>query len=477
MKRLMGRKRRFITGWRLFFLAVAGVGILWFVEVRFVSAAPAKAFYPPNTYCMISAWDFPKAWAAFHHSDVLQRMKKDWPRPYKDWELATRISTGIRPDPNRWTLWMGRRTVFAYAPEGVGITAYPGHLMRMADTVRRAIGYVPDEKGIATYREFNYGWRDGYLVASKSRAFVEAALAGGDAPLLHTDSDALLTVQWEGAHPGYINVQNGAGAPVSGQIEFEAADGERALTLPQAWPTTPMLSVTARHPGDIGALMDAAEALVADSPVYAQFRAKLLETVKSWGLNSPRAGTAEGFDHISLAVIDVGAEQALPVPDLAVALRYPDTAPETNRFADMIAGQETLPFTWNGNSGIMIPLLGTEWSPCIARTQHDWIVTSREPVMADIAGHLAEGPACAAEVDIALRASWEKLGTFAEQLVLRLAKDEIIPRMNVDDVRADVLPKIAAVSKLGDVRIDGTVRGGTLKFSGYLAKPTESETK
>ena len=124
-----------------------------------------------------------------------------------------------------------------------------------------------------------------------------------------------------------------------------------------------------------------------------------------------------------------------------------------------------------------MPLLGTEWSPCIARTPHDWIATSREPLMADIAGNLAEGPACAAEVDVALRASWEKIGAFAEQIVQRLAKDEIIPRMNVDDVRADILPKIKAVSKLGEVRIDGSVRGGTLKFSGHLAEPTESATK
>ncbi|MCC6154588.1 MAG: hypothetical protein IT367_12550 [Candidatus Hydrogenedentes bacterium] len=473
MKRLMGRKRKLITGWRLFFLAVLAVASLWFVEDRFVSSAAARAFYPADTYCMVSSWDFPKAWAAFHRSDVFQRMKKDWPRPYGGWELATRLSTGIRPDPNRWTLWMGRRTVFAYAPEGVGITSYPGHLTRIVDALRRVLRYGPDDKGIATYREYNYAWRDGYLIASKSRAYVEAALAETNAPLLHTDSDALFTVQWEGEHPGYINFQNGSGAPVSGQMEFTTSDGERALTLPQAWPSTPLLSLTARKPDDIAALLAAAEGLVKDSSAYPQFRARAVDSIASWGLNAPRAGWAEGSDHLSLAVMDINAEQALPLPDLAVALRYPDISPETSPFAEFTAGRETIPFEWSGNTGVLLPLLGTEWSPCVVRTQHDWIVTSREALMAKVSGNLAEGPACAADVDVALRASWEKLGTFAEQIVARLAEDEAIPRMNLNDARADLVPKITALSKLGEIQIDGAVRGGTLKISGHLAKPAE----
>lgn len=477
MKRRMGRIRKLVTGWRLFFLAVLGVAILWYVEARYVSSAAAKAFYPADTYCMISSWDFPKAWAAFHRSDVLQRMKKDWPRPYGDWELATRRSTGIRPDPNRWTLWMGRRTVFANAPQGVGITSYPGHLTRMADTLRRAFGYGPDEQGIATYRAYSYAWRDGYLIASKSRAYVEAALAGGDAPLLHTDSDALFTVQWEGEHRGYINFQDGPGAPISGQMEFAATEGERALTLPQAWPSSPILSVTAREPDDVAALLSAAENLISDAPIYAQLRPRIAETIAAWGLNTPREDWAAGADHVSIALLDIDADEAMPVPDLAFAVRYPDAAPETSPFAEMIVGRETLPFEWSENGGVMVPLLGSECSPCIARTPHDWIVTSREPLMRDIGGNLAEGPACAAEVDVALRASWEKLGAFAEEIVQRLAKDEVLPRMNVDDVSADIVPKITAMSKLGEIRIDGSVRGGTLKFSGNLAKPVESTTR
>jgi hypothetical protein len=90
--------------------------------------------------------------------------------------------------------------------------------------------------------------------------------------------------------------------------------------------------------------------------------------------------------------------------------------------------------------------------------------------MAEVAGNLADGPACAAEADIALRASWEKLGTCAEAVVSRLGADEILPRMNIDDVSADVLPKITALSTLGEIAIDGVAREGTLKFSGYLAK-------
>jgi hypothetical protein len=470
MHREMGRKRKRITGWRLFFFTIVALTVLWLLDDRSVRAAATRGFYPPDTYCMISSWDFPRAWVALVGGDAMKRMKRDWPRPYMELELAARLGTGIRPTPPRWGLWLGKRTVFAFAPEGVGITAYPGHLLRWADALRSAIGYGPGADGIATYRDYCYAWREGYLVASPFRAYVEAALSGDSAPRLHSDSEALLTFQWEGQHRGFINLLAGAGLPVSGQLEFAATDGERPMTLPQAWPSTPVISLTARSADDLDEVWSAIDGALAGSSAYSSARAAALGVARTWGLAPPDPNWDAGADHISIALIDVDTRSAIPTPDLAFAMRYAEAVPESDPFSGILANRQAIPFEWNNCPGFMAPLLGTEWSPCVAKSPHEWIMTTRGPVMAEVAGNLADGPACAAEADITLRASWEKLGTCAEAVVSRLGADEILPRMNIDDVSADVLPKITALSKLGEIAIDGVSREGTLKFSGYLAK-------
>ena len=470
----MGRKRKLITGWRLFIFTVCATLILWIADDYFVRKSAAQGFYPPDTYCMISSWDFPRAWAALNRGDAMKRMKDDWPRPYGALELGARLGTGIRPTPARWSIWLGRRTVFAFAPEGVGITAYPGHLTRWADALRSMAGWGPGEDGIGTYRDYYYAWHSGYLVASGSRAYVAAALTGESAPRLHSDSEALLTIQWEGVHRGFVNVREGKGLPVSGQVDFVASDGERPMTLPHAWPAEPVVSLTARSVDDLENAWAAVDLSLQHPTVYADARAATISLTRAWGLQAPESGWSDGADHVSIALFDVETRSPQLVPNVAFVMRYADDVPEASPFAHILANRQSAPFAWNDCPGTMTPLLGSEWSPCAAKAPHDWVLTSREPLMAEVAGNLADGPACAADVDVALRISWEKLGKWAEAIVLQLGAGEVIPQMSVDDVRADVLPKITALSKLGDVTIDGVAHGGTLKFSGYLAKATEA---
>lgn len=469
----MGRMRRIVTGWRVFFLACVAVLLFGVIDERHALSGTAQGFYPPQTYCMISAWDFPKAWSELLRSDALKRMAEDWPRPHKELELAVRLGTGVRPTPVRWRFWLGHRTVFAFAPEGIGITAFPGHALRWADALRRALGYVPDADGIGQYRGFFYTWRNGYLVASSSRDYVSAAKSQAGAPRLHSDSEALLTVQWEGEHPGFADLMPGAGLRVSGQVAFACADGGRPITLPQAWPSTSLVTVSARSTDDIERAWTALDSALARVDVYAALRQHILVPASLWNLHAPSPEWVQNVDHVSIALLDIEAKETMPVPVLAFAMRYADSAPEADPFSSIFQSRQKVPFEWNGNAGYMAPLLGTAISPCVARTQREWMLTTNGPAMSEVAGHLADGPACAGEVDVALRASWEKIGDALEAVVLQLGEAEALPRMNANDVRAVVLPKIKALSKLGRIALDGVAREGTLKFSGHLAKPVE----
>lgn len=472
----MARKRKLVTGWRLLFAAIAACGVLWGLNEHFIRAAPARGFYPPDTYLMLSSWDFPRAWLAIDHSDVFERMEEDWPRPYRDLELQMRLVTGVRPTPERWSIWLGRRLVFACAPEGTGLTAYPGRLLRWAHALRGLVGYGPDTEGIARYRDLYYAWRDGYLIASASREYVAAALTGASAPLLHSNSDALMTLQWEGVHAGYVNIRRGDGLPVAGQLDFAVTDGARPLTLPNAWPRRPAISLTARDAGDLWEVWSALDNALARSTDYAAASSGAAKAWTAWGLQRPGLDWTTGADHLSLALLEVDTRSTLPVPGVAWAMRFSDEAPGLEPLERVFASRPFVPYQWDGNHGFMAPILGMEMSPCAVRTLHDWVLTTTEPLMAEVAGHLADGPACAAEVDVALRASWSELGKIAEGLALRLAEDELIPRMNTDDIGATVVPKIKALSMLGEIALDGVAREGTLKFSGHLAKSEEGET-
>ncbi|NUM52172.1 MAG: hypothetical protein HUU46_00880 [Candidatus Hydrogenedentes bacterium] len=471
----MARKRKLITGWRLLFFTILVCAVFLAVDDRFVRGAPARGFYPRSTYLMVSSWDFPRAWTTIDRGDVFERMKEDWPRPYRELELATRLTTGIRPTPERWNIWLGCRTVFAVAPEGVGITAYPGRLLRWADALRGAFGFGPGNNGIGQYRDVYYAWRDGYLIASPSRAYVAAACIDETAPLLHSDSDALLTIQWEGAHRGFVNLAPGDGMPISGQVEFTATDGARPITLPQSWPVEPAVSISARNIGDIARAWTALDAALARAEIYGPLRAVTAKAIAAWGVRPPAADAFESADHVSIVLLDVDNSGSVPIPRAALAARFADSAPNVQPLAEMFAERQTVPYEWKGSAGIMAPLLGMAFSPCVAETPYDWILTTNESVMADVAGNLSEGPACGADVDIALRASWEKLGAIAEALVLRAAEDGLVPRRSSEDIKADVIPRLTALSRLGGLTVDGVAREGTLKFSGYLAKAGESE--
>jgi len=172
-------------------------------------------------------------------------------------------------------------------------------------------------------------------------------------------------------------------------------------------------------------------------------------------------------------LMHVDTDETIPVPSVGLALRYVDAVPEANPFQFLVGGRQVLPYDWSGCTGVMMPLLGPGISPSFARCLHDWLALSNEPLMARTAGKLADGPACSADVDLAIRLSWKKAGEAAEPVALSLGDLEVLSRMGQNDVRADVIPKIKALATLGELSIDGVARNGTLKFSGNLAQAPE----
>ncbi|MDZ4860356.1 MAG: hypothetical protein SGI88_15370, partial [Candidatus Hydrogenedentes bacterium] len=343
----MGRKRKIITGWRLIVLTLCAIAGFNVYDSRVINAAPLRGFYPASTSYVLSSWDFPRAWRSLLRNDAVIRMRKDWPRPYAPLELAARKKTGIRPTPSRWQLWMGKRIVFAESDEGFGITAYPGSLLRWADWVRNFAGAKPGNDGILQLGDTYYAWREGYLIASPARAYVVAAITTTDAPSPNSDNTALLTVQWMGQHPGFFHLRPGAGLPITGEVEFDARDGQRPLTLPQAWPKTPIASVTTRNSEDFAQLWRLASGWFDGSETLSELRHRAETLAKIWNVRALRPEWDTGADHVAIALFDVDTRGGIPLAEAALAMRYAEAAPQTSPFDGVLDASHVLPYEWN----------------------------------------------------------------------------------------------------------------------------------
>ncbi len=469
----MRRKRKIITGWRVFSLVVAALIAFSIYNARFVASAPLRGFYPDSTTLALSSWDFPTAWRSVQTGPEFKRMREDWPSPFAPLELEARLKTGIRPTPSRWRLWLGNRAVFAIAPEGEGVTAYPGLLLRWGDAIRTKLGARPDTDGISQYGNNYYAWHNGYLVASPSRAYVLAALNNTNALKLVSNDSVLFTVQWAGEHEGHIHVAKGAGFPVSGEVKFAVRDGDLPLTLPQAWPGKPVGTISARDTGDLSRIA----ALLHEAAADVESMAHGLEIVDTlanvWRIQSPRAGWNAGVDQVSIALFDMDTRAGVPIPSAAYTMRYADASPEANPFEGILDAAYSIPYVWDKNPGTMFPLVGMEFSPCIARSGREWTLATGEALMTELAGGMADGPACAPNVDIALRVSWSEFARVADEVTLWLGENELLPRRNIDDVRGGIAAKLKAIGALGTLQIDGEARGDSVKFSGHLASAAE----
>ncbi|MDZ4858228.1 MAG: hypothetical protein SGI88_04540, partial [Candidatus Hydrogenedentes bacterium] len=113
----------------------------------------------------------------------------------------------------------------------------------------------------------------------------------------------------------------------------------------------------------------------------------------------------------------------------------------------------------------------------VAQSSREWIASTNEAAMAGLAGRLREGPACAADVDVAVRVSWARFGEGADVVAAWLGENDLLPRLGEADVRGSLATRIKALSHLGELRIDGEARTNVIKFTGSLAESTGEEAE
>ncbi len=450
------------------FLALALACVLIVADSAVKRAAPGPGFCPKTAVWIVSAEDLPSFWKGVEQSPAYNAVLEEVSNPLQGIELKARIKTGIRPTPLRWRIWLGHPFLAAQAQEGRGICVYPGLLLRAVDGLWRVMARKESAGGVAEYGEFYYAWRDGFLIASPSREYVQASLR--DLPP-DIEKDAQhpggLLVQWRGQHEGFLRIWDEEGLPVDGRLKASITRRPMPLTLAEAWPGAAPLSITASKWSDIAALAALPREALSHTECWPAAESAIAEVIAQWGLGALPTGWDQPVDQCSLAFYGFAKAQ-LPFPEWALALRPARAIAISHPLEPLIAPLPGIPFEWEGQPGRAAPILGEAFTLCIGQYNRDWYAASSQAAMARIVGHM--GDSIATVAGAAVRLDWKASGEIAEKLLAQAGEYELIRGMNGDDVQQTILPWARAAARLGRLELNGQPEGEWLLFSGYLAR-------
>jgi len=435
----MGRR---VRRWLLTVVVVAAVAAGFAMDLRLKTAGGAPGYVPPDARWVAYAprldrlWDYATCSGAFGAAPegVLAdnptcRFLKEWPRPYGAMELAIRKSTGIRPTPARWRLWMGQGLLTFGTGDGVGFCARPGLLLRAAHLLNRN-----GENGVFRYGPYFYAWRDGCCIFSTSPAVVAAALAApAYAPDALPEAEEV-RVDWHASPETVAFVRPEEGWGIRGRMQMAVAPSAGPLTLAEAWPEGVLLGVAASDGRAVAAVADWLRQATGALPKWMALDAAI----------PPWAAEVTGDRACAAALLATGEQQA---PSLAWALRLPVVTPD-----------EPHPLT--GASAAPSP-------PALGRTGETWLAANDPGTLATLETQPVAG--AGANVEAELRVDWARTGRVLEQyLRARAEKDESL----VLPVEMNGAPAARALAQLGALRIEAHAQGDALAFKGRLASRT-----
>ncbi|NIA12890.1 MAG: hypothetical protein GWP08_02325 [Nitrospiraceae bacterium] len=472
--------------WRALLGALVLVVVLGSIDAR-MKTPPAGAgregFCPGSARWTAAAADFGWVCKALEQSDAGARVADELSGQLAACRLAVRKTTGIRPTALRWRVWMGHRLLASVSDEGVGVCVRPGLLMRVASAAHRLVAQRDDPDGIRTYAGMFYAWREGFLIFSPSREYVAASLASEPLKLAHAPAGDALRVQWHGERPWLLRLLPRDGWPVSGWMTGTIARRTTPLSLPEAWPDPPIMSVTASRCSGLAAVLSTTRAALGhilteafgENPhaIDLNGAARLLDVIAGpWSLDPLPDGWDTSVDECSLALLGLDTAETIPVPELALVMRCAEPVAGDHPLTPWVSGDTAIDYEWDARPGVLAPWVGEKLTLCLGRSGNDWLTGSQEPVMAALNGRLNEAPPVAA--DAAVRVDWASLAECVEDLLRTAAELELVPRMNTADVEKMVLPFVRAVGVLGHLKIEAKDEGDRLAFEGLLARQDPS---
>jgi hypothetical protein len=464
--------------WRALILAAIVLLLLGSIDALLKTTAE-PGYCPENPLWTLAIDDFPGFYAALGTCDSSKAAIPELRKPLADVARGIRLATGIRPTPLRCRVWFGNKLLAAYTEEGIGFCVHPGLLTRLVYLYCHLIARTPTEEGVSRFGSFCYGWREGFLIVSPSSSYVRASLMAAKPSVESPEGRREMRLAWAGSK-GALRVRPEDGLPVDGWIQGQLAPRRAdGLSLSESWPAPPLMSVVVSRWSDLKILaglarvgLEYASQRLLDEETRQQILSMAAEGVEYLSTQIDTDALPKDWDRsvdeCALALWDIDTGETIPVPELALVLHSAEPAFGPHPFEKVLAADNGIPHEWDGRPGIVIPWMGEKLMLCLATRDQDRLLTTQEPLMAELIG--AEITGRPREADAALALNWAKAGHCAGALLARAADLELVPRMNRKDVEIEWMPYIRAASHLGTLDLQATSRDGRIVFQGFLAR-------
>lgn len=452
-------------------------------------SGPLPAFVPENAHAIVTLDRMTALWRRVGETPAMAGACEDLQPDIAALALQVRRITGIRPTALRARIWLGSAITLASAPEGHGLCARPGLLLR----ARLWLGWHKSVgSGVRSYGDYFYGWRQGTLIAGTSAGYVRAAIAApaayaSPAALPQTnDPSLLLTLRGQPPFTARFTLPHASThVALDGVLGIGINQPKAPLQLPSALPPA-LAAVTAANPADLRALLQPAlTAALRNAPPFLQ---RLVAAIPSDLAAAAQAAVdtlcsiGERIQTTETAVIlfSVDTSPTAPVPTAAIAMRTRNIAQGPHPLSALLPPQEAMPFEWNGASGTLTPIIGEKLTLCLAARDKDWLAATTEPAMARLAaaGDASINAVDPINADAHITIDLPALSATAETLLIKAANMELIPGMNARDVQALHAPRFHAIARLGllHLRLHANAKDETL-FHGEFRPNSQAQSQ
>lgn len=425
---------------------------------------PHAGYIPADAAWAVVAPDLPEFWRLAEDTPWGRSFRETTAPRLDEARRTLRRAIGFHPTPMQWRAWMGPN-LWAGSLDGAwGICVRPGFLMHARHALHRLRRGAENAESIYAAGGVYYAWREGFLIVSASRQYVENALRAEPysmtGPMTAYDG---ITFCWKGAAPGWALFRT-VSPQVQGALLSPAWVPSRGLELAGTWPGGALCSIAMQMPPDSFAPLWAvlrgypwAESLSEFQP----FAARLLEHIH-W----PPAHS-EGLREAAVALYLDDNHPAWPVPEIAAAFRTAAPPPEGAHPLQVSDTLEAMPHAWGERSGWILPIWGEAFTLCTAASGPYWVAATRESCMARVIGSppLESAPRRVAVV----RADWAQISNAIQILLRRGAVWRVIPQYNARDAENEIMPLLRVLAQWGALRVDCYAAGNTLRFLGDLA--------
>lgn len=453
-------------GWLMLALGCCLFFILAWYDAR-LKHGEGWGFVPEDAQVQLVVPDLPGSWRSFQDTQTAATMRSTLSRQLHEVPLYFRQATGIRPTPQRVSVWLGQQALVGMRLDGEstphwGICVRPGILLRVAHALNRMSGAAP-VGDVFPFRDWHYAWRGGYLIASPDQEYVYGALQAEPlkppAPVNAPDAMAF----WQGANPGRLTLHPDEALTFEGELRAVLPGLPKGNTLNGFSQSTQgaLLTFSGASPEMyIQWLADAAR------PWHHPVLLPALKITEPWReawLNFENFSKVE-VDAFSFRLYDFKIEKALPLPEWSLTL-HTEAPQQEHPLLPVFKQDAGVPYAWNSDAGVLLPMLGTAWTFALQGKNYVWHIASQEAVMQHL---LSTGDSTATpEADIALLLDWKKLGVSGYALAVYAAEREMLP-WNMQEMPGIVQPWASFLMECGHFELYAKISKEHVVLRGQL---------